>query len=342
VGDFNGDGVLDLAFSTVTNFDETEGDFVLLAGNGNGTFTQKFQIPNPLGNAFAADFNGDGHLDLAGLLSFSSITPNPLGVLFGNGDGTFSLAAYPVGNVLPGQLVAADLNGRGLADLVGSGTQLETFLSGLSISGEASGIFLHGAGPHNIVATYSGDAVYSGSISPPIVVNNNTAEPTLSPAPGIYQWTHSVTIADATSDAAIYYTLDGTAPSSKSILYTTPIVVTWDATINAIAISPNSGASSVVTGIYSIDRPLPAPTFSPVPGTYPASQTITLTVDPSFCDHAICNIFYTLNGSTPTTKSPRYEGPISLAPGTATIKAFATSHHFVPGAVGEATYTIRP
>jgi len=113
-GDFNGDGKPDLA---VTN---NSGNSVsILLNQGNGKFeVLPSAIPNTVlfhspSGIVAADFNGDGILDLAVANEASSNVT----VLLGKGDGTFTLKASYSTGLDPYQLVATDLNGDGKLDL---------------------------------------------------------------------------------------------------------------------------------------------------------------------------------------------------------------------------------
>jgi hypothetical protein len=120
-GDFNGDGILDLAVggqSTVT----------ILQGNGDGTFKQgqTLTLSANISSLVAADFNGDGIPDLA----FLSSSLSRVLVYFGNGDGTFtaSTLAPPSTASNTSAMVEGDLNGDGIADIAVSGETLEVFL----------------------------------------------------------------------------------------------------------------------------------------------------------------------------------------------------------------------
>ncbi len=110
MGDFNGDGILDLAY-----VDSTLGSLVVQLGNGNGTFAQQSgqSVPAENANISAIDINGDGILDLAVVYA-----GDRLSVYLGNGDGTFQAGFSPAaGNAPSGGLGIGDFNGDGRIDL---------------------------------------------------------------------------------------------------------------------------------------------------------------------------------------------------------------------------------
>ena len=78
------------------------------------------------------------------------------------------------------------------------------------------------------------------------------ATPTATPAAGTYAETQSVTLATETTGADIYYTTDGSAPTTDSTKYTTAISVAATTTIKAIAVKDGMYDSSVLTAAYTI------------------------------------------------------------------------------------------
>jgi hypothetical protein len=76
------------------------------------------------------------------------------------------------------------------------------------------------------------------------------------------------------------------------------------------------------------------PTFSPAGGSYGSAQSVTIsTTTPS------ATIHFTSDGSTPTTGSPVYSAPVSVA-ASKTLQALATAAGYTQSAVGSAAYTI--
>ncbi len=92
----------------------------------------------------------------------------------------------------------------------------------------------------------------------------SAATPSFSPAGGTYTTAQTVTISDTTSGATIFYTTDGSTPTTSSNEYTGPIDVTSTETSNAIAVASESTSSAVATATNTVNLPAAAmPTFSP-------------------------------------------------------------------------------
>ena len=133
-GDFNGDGIADLALTIATPIPGNFGSIVgftatlsVLEGNGDGTF--RLAVDSPAGRVTSlgsvsfgpmavGDFNSDGKADIVigSSVAQSGHTSGSTALLTGNGDGTFSA---PVSYPAPSPFVMADFNGDGKPDLAG-------------------------------------------------------------------------------------------------------------------------------------------------------------------------------------------------------------------------------
>ena len=176
LGDFNGDGKLDVLYLC-----EVQGVAALwvLLGNGDGTFQgphSVLSLQNVGGGVGVGDFNGDGRLDVA-IGAVSGTNFPPIQIFLGNGDGTFTAGAlYTAGE---NSMSAADVNGDGRLDLVFSGTNGtnsglcvmlgngdDTFAS--ASCGDAGGSVLatadfNGDGKLDVAATGNPASIYLGN-----------------------------------------------------------------------------------------------------------------------------------------------------------------------------------
>ena len=136
------------------------------------------------------------------------------------------------------------------------------------------------AGSHSLTATYNGSSTYLPSTSPVLtqeVFSGQAPTPTFSPAPGTFATAQSVSINDSLSGATIYYTTNGSTPTTASTVYSGPIAVSATETIEAIAANATSGysASPVASGAYTITNGPFITNVSPAPAAVATSVTIT-------------------------------------------------------------------
>jgi hypothetical protein len=140
--------------------------------------------------------------------------------------------------------------------LVASGTSTVTL--SIYVDGVAKGTVTDSSNPYTISGSgfgLQGDGTpadstvnewqdYSGGLP--------AATPTFSPVAGSYSSAQTVTISDTTPGAAIYYTTNGTAPTTSSTIYSTPITVSASETVEAIATASGSLQSAVGSAAYLI------------------------------------------------------------------------------------------
>ncbi len=166
---------------------------------------------------------------------------------------------------------------------------------------------------------------------------------TASPGGGVYGLGQSVTLTCTDPQGPgcgnIYYTTDGTTPTTSSPVYSSPILISSNTTLKYFAVDVSNPPVNETVKIqtYTIDTIPPTTTASPAGGNYNAPQSVTLTCTDagSGCD----KIYYTTDGTAPTTSSPIYSSAIVIS-ATTTLKLFARDLAGNSESVKTETYTI--
>lgn len=128
-----------------------------------------------------------------------------------------------------------------------------------------------------LIGCSGGSSSSSGTTTPP---PQAAASPTFSPAPGLFSTGQSVSLADATTGATIYYTTDGSTPTTTSSVYAAAIPFTADTTIQAIAVASGYTTSPVAKGLYQVA----GPTASVVESTNDQTQLMAAQPNAQFTD----------------------------------------------------------
>ena len=93
----------------------------------------------------------------------------------------------------------------------------------------------------------------------------------------------------------IYYTINGTAPTTSSTLYSNPLTISkvGTTTLEFIAVDTAGNISNTVTRTYTIDTTLPTASDNPIGGLYNTTENVSLSMSEAG------TIYYTTDGSAP-------------------------------------------
>jgi len=138
-----------------------------------------------------------------------------------------------------------------------------------------------------------------------------------------------------TENASIFYTTDGTYPTTNATKYTGILTLTKGTVLKAIAVAPGMHDSDIFECVVGAEpEQVSPPVASPAEGEVAYGMQVELTTP---TDGA--SIYYTTDGSTPTTSSTLYTGPITITAAT-TIKAIAVKSGMADSEVSTFRYTI--
>jgi len=332
-----GANALNTATDTVTGFTGAIWNDVDVAcgqchagGNGSGQNPYGIAQPNPAPPAFARVYLASA---ATGIHGFDTL-PTAATPTFSLGSGTYTTAqTVTLSDATSGATIYYNINT--VAAPTASSTKYTAPIvvsSNTTIQAVAAG----GTGYNPTTLSATATAQY----------NIQAATPTFSLGPGIYYKPQTLTLSDTTSGAPIYYTTDGSNPTTSptAILYGGgPIAVSVPTTFNAVA-GNNAGLidgtgltySNIASETITI-KALP-PTFSPGGGTYGVAQTVKITDSASSPG---ATIYYAFNAA-PTTSSTSCSSPcpvpVSVSETLEAVSAFDTGL-LSESSVTTATYT---
>ncbi|WP_321423208.1 chitobiase/beta-hexosaminidase C-terminal domain-containing protein [uncultured Methanobacterium sp.] len=127
---------------------------------------------------------------------------------------------------------------------------------------------------------------------------------------GLYNNSLNVNLTSTDPLAQIYYTTNGTDPTTGSTHYTGPISITNEGVTTLKYLAVDGSSSATGSNVYTIDKTAPTVTASPGGGTYHTAQNITLNTT----DYSTTTTYYTADGTDPTVSSNRtvYSNPIPV------------------------------
>jgi hypothetical protein len=174
---------------------------------------------------------------------------------------------------------------------------------------------------------------YPGNLFQINGIGGEVSAPVINPPGGSFTVPQMVSLTCATVGAQIRFTLDGSEPTEASALYGSPFSISASCAVQARAFVNGLPPSPITTAVFSFDRLVATPVFTPASGHYAYHLVLQM-----FCATPGALIYYTLDSSEPTPDSALYTGPLLITQ-TTTVKARAYLDTWEPSAVATAQYT---
>lgn len=163
--------------------------------------------------------------------------------------------------------------------------------------------------------------------------------PVISPEGGNYNEFPEVTLSVKGKGLEIYYTMDGSTPTSDDTLYEDAITFEEQGkiTLTAVAMDKEGHYSEPVSAKYIIELDAPdAPSVSPDGGIFRQASTVTVRVPRG------TTVYYTWGDTTPTRNSARYTGPIDIPEGNNILSLVAIDENGMSSQVLKCNYIYYP
>ncbi len=219
------------------------------------------EVPGAIGSAFSSPaylnneiyYQGSGDVTKAFLITNGYIVPTPVSqatTSFSALGGTPSISANGTNNGIV-WTIQSDAFGSSGPDVLhaynATNLALELWNSSQNLTRDNPGGAIQMTTP-----TVINGKVYVGAEYALSIFGNSVflTPPTISPNGGSYVNTVTVTLSDATAGASIYYTLNGTTPTTNSILYTGPFALTSSAELQAVAFESGATPSGVAQASF--------------------------------------------------------------------------------------------
>ena len=205
------------------------------------------------------------------------------------------------------------------------------------------------------VAETSGDSAMANAA---YNITGTGSIPTFNQHGGIFQGNQTVQLTAAQGGVICYNTTgspatNGSTGCNTGTQYSTPITVSSNETIYAVAGGTGFSDSSVGAAAYTINPfasgatpPANAPTYSPVPGTYPGAQTVTISTTTS--GGYICYALATSSPSLPPQTNNEggcitgtlYSGPVTISSSETLYAIAGNANKSNPSSLVQGAYTI--